>query len=148
MVTLDVSHNALCELPRSFGKLVSLAQADLSSNKLRSPLVDGLGGLKRLKVCSLSVIHDALLYLRNSNPRCHFYHPQSLDLRENVAILELPAELLRDTPLHRLEVDPHLLGGDGLLRAMDGSFEYLERRKARIDQEVAGKAKGGDISLD
>lgn len=73
---------------------------------------------------------------------------QSLDVRENVAILELPAELLRDTPLHRLVVDSHLLGKDGLLLEMEGSAEYLERRKARIDQEVAGKAKGGEIAFD
>ncbi|MBO8584221.1 hypothetical protein INO15_13940, partial [Staphylococcus aureus] len=89
-------HNAITALPRGFGQLVSLAQADLSFNKLGSPLVEGLGGLKRIK---------------------------SLDLRENVAILELPAELLRDTPLHRLGVDPHLLGSDGLLREMEGSKE-------------------------
>ena len=54
----------------------------------------------------------------------------------------------RDTPLHRLGVDAHLLGKDGLLREMEGSAEYLTRRKARIDQEVAGKAKGGEIAFD
>ena len=48
---------------------------------------------------------------------------QSLDVRENVAILTLPADLLRDTPLHRLGVDPHLLGKDGLLQEMEGSAE-------------------------
>mmetsp|Transcript_17890 Transcript_17890/g.48300 ORF Transcript_17890/g.48300 Transcript_17890/m.48300 type:complete len:253 (-) Transcript_17890:461-1219(-) len=121
LATLDCAHNAIATLPASFGKLTSLNQADLSYNKLGSPLVAGLGGLKRIK---------------------------SLDLRENVAILELPAELLRDTPVHRLGVDPHLLGKDGLLVEMEGSAEYLQRRKARIDQEVAGKAKGGEIAFD
>jgi len=121
LASLDASHNAIAELPASFGKLTALNAVDLSYNRLGSPLVAGLGGLKRLK---------------------------SLDVRENVAILELPAELLRDTPLHRLGVDAHLLGKDGLLTEMEGAAEYLQRRKARIDQEVAGKAKGGEIAFD
>ena len=124
---LDASHNKLRALPAAFGALCMLAHADLSDNELGGEgLPDGLGALKRLK---------------------------ELDLHGNAPLVvhaRLPPELLLDTPLQRLELDPDLLGTDGLLlEDVAGSAEaqqaYITRRKARIDKEVHAKERGGEI---
>ena len=62
----------------------------------------------------------------------------------------MPAELLLETPIHRLEVDAELLGPDGLLlpQAAGGAEAqeaYNARRKARIDKEMHAKERGGEI---
>ena len=75
------------------------------------------------------------------------------ELRANAPLVvhgSLPAELCLSTPLHRLELDPELLGTDGVLLAEAAGGEearaaYLERRKARIDKEIHAKDRGGDI---
>lgn len=125
---LDASHNRLAALPAGFGHLSALVAADLSHNQLGA-LPDGLGGLKRLK---------------------------DLDLRDNAPLVVharqagLPAELLLNTPLHRLELDEPLLEIDGLLsETTAGGPEpraaYVARRKARIDKELHSKDRGGEI---
>ena len=125
LTTLDASSNKLATLPAGFGALESLVAADLSNNQLGA-LPPGLGGLKRIK---------------------------DLDLRGNAPLVvfgAVPAELLLETPLHRLEVDPELLGSDGLLLPSAASGEeaqaaYCERRKARIDKEMHAKERGGEL---
>jgi len=124
---LDASSNKLSGLPTGIGALEMLSAADFSNNQIGA-LPDGLGGLKRLK---------------------------DLDLRGNAPLVVhavIPAELLLNTPLHRLEVDPELLGTDGLLLpSVAGGEEaqaaYNARRKARIDKEMHAKERGGDISF-
>ena len=65
-------------------------------------------------------------------------------------VMEVPPELQLQTPLHRLEVDPEMLGTDGTLAVeaaggLEAQQAYLQRRKARIDKEVHAKARGGEL---
>lgn len=125
---LDASHNKLTAVPAGFGALAMLAAADLSHNELGG-LPAGLGALRRLK--DLDLRHNAPLAV-------------------NASAHGLPPELLTDTPIHRLELDPELLDIDGLLAegAAGGATArqaYLERRKARIDKELHAKDRGGEI---
>ncbi len=124
---LDVSHNAIGALPSGLGELSSLVTADLSHNQLGA-FPDGLAfsGLKRLK---------------------------ELDLRHNAPLVvhgALPAELCLSTALQHLQLDPELLGTDGLLTSdaaggSEAQAAYLARRKGRIDKELHAKERGGDI---
>lgn len=124
---LDASSNKLDRLPAGFGYLEALMAANLSHNQLGA-LPSNLGGLKRLK---------------------------ELDLRGNAPLVvhgSVPAELLLETPLHRLEVDPEMIGSDGLLLpeaagGVEALAAYTARRKARIDKEMHAKERGGDISF-
>uniref|UniRef100_A0A7S0L3A4 Uncharacterized protein n=1 Tax=Coccolithus braarudii TaxID=221442 RepID=A0A7S0L3A4_9EUKA len=107
-------------MPADLGSLGGLVDAKLGHNRLSSPLPPGLGRLGRLK---------------------------DLDISGNAAIVEVPEDLLRDTTLQHLKVDPALLGSDGMLKEMPGSDAYLVRRKARIDKELHSKATGGDVDF-
>ena len=126
LATLDASSNKLRALPAGFGHLASLASASLANNHLGALPESGLGGLKRLK---------------------------DLDLRSNAPLVvhgSVPAELLLDTPLHRLELDEALLEIDGLLSEVaaggkESREAYIARRKARIDKEMHSKDRGGEI---
>jgi len=78
---------------------------------------------------------------------------KDIDLRGNAPLVvhgSVPPELLLQTPIHRLELDPELLGVDGVLSVeAAGSAEaqaaYLGRRKERIDKEMHSKDRGGEI---
>jgi hypothetical protein len=115
---LTAAHNRLAALPDDFGRLAALVEADLSANDL-ALLPPTLGGCKRLRV---------------------------LKLVGNANLSPLPAQLLTDTPLDRVEVDPHLLGGDGLVSG-EGSDAYNARRKLLKDKEMAAKFNGGEVKF-
>lgn len=84
---------------------------------------------------------------------CGLRRLKDLDLRANAPLVvhgHVPAELLLSTPVHRLELDPEMVGIDGLLtvEAADGDEArqaYLARRKERIDKELHAKERGGEI---
>mmetsp|Transcript_35422 Transcript_35422/g.92981 ORF Transcript_35422/g.92981 Transcript_35422/m.92981 type:complete len:180 (+) Transcript_35422:438-977(+) len=127
LTQIDASSNRLASLPEGFGALEALTAADFSNNQLGA-LPQGLQGLKRLK---------------------------DLDLRGNAPLVVhglVPPELLLETPLHRLELDPELLATDGLLLLSAAGTEeahaaYLQRRKARVDKEMHAKERGGEINF-
>lgn len=118
LTVLLAAHNRLETLPPSFGALASLVELDLSSNRLLA-LPDELGSCPRIREVRVS---------------------------DNPTLPGLPAPLLRDTPLDRVEVDPQLLGDDGLL-AGDGADAYNARRKRLVDKELHAKLRGGDLKF-
>lgn len=118
LALLTASQNKLVAVPDDFGRLASLVEADLSFNQLLM-LPDTCQGCKRLRL---------------------------LKLKGNPSLAKLPVSLLTDTPLDRVEVDDHLLGGDGLLSG-EGAEEYNRRRKALVDKEVSTKLHGGDLKF-
>lgn len=118
LALLTAARNRLAALPDDFGRLAELVEADLSGNDL-GLLPDSLGGCAKLRL---------------------------LKLRGNPSLGRLPPALLTDTPLDRVEVDAHLLGGDGLLGG-EGADAYNARRKQLVDKEVHAKLHGGELKL-
>ena len=108
-----VSHNALAALPESMCALRSLTELDASSNKL-GKLPAGLGALESLAQASfannmIGALPSGLEGLKRI---------KDLDLRGNAPLVvhgSVPPELLLQTPIHRLELDPEMLGVDGVL---------------------------------
>ena len=147
--TLNVARNALTALPESMCAMASLATLDASSNKLQS-LPAGIGHLASLVSANLSNNHLGAL---PASGYSGLKRLKDLDLRQNAPLVvhgSVPAELLLDTPLHRLELDVAMLEVDGLLsETAAGGNEareaYIVRRKARIDKEMHSKDRGGEI---
>ena len=148
--TLVVAHNKLVALPESMCAMRSLQVLDASHNRLQQ-LPAGFGALAMLTACNLS--NNQLGGQGLPSGLGALAHLKDLDLHGNAPLVvfgRLPPELLLETPLHRLEVDPELLDTDGLILATAaGSPEareaYIGRRKGRIDKEVHAKERGGEI---
>ncbi|KAG8459162.1 hypothetical protein KFE25_005673 [Diacronema lutheri] len=138
---LHVDDNALVELPAAIGDLCALVLLTASRNKLAA-LPDDFGRLAQLVEVDLS--DNELALLPASLSGCE--RLRLLKLRGNRALAPLPAALLTDTALDRVEVDEHLIGGDGLL-AGDGADAYNGRRKQLLDKELHAKLHGGDLKF-
>ena len=140
LTTLEACFNQLSQLPSTFGQLGALVVADLRSNQLSSPLPAALGGLKRLKeldlrdnVCVLTLPVE-LLRGRSKirTPSLPSWNRKVEGVRRHHGRLSVrPPVATGDTPLQALKVEPHLIGPDGLLTAMDGSDVTLARTRIR-----------------
>jgi Leucine-rich repeat (LRR) protein len=142
---LDLSMNVLVASDlKGGGQLQSLVQLNLAQNP-------GLASLDQLAFKELKSLEDLNVdgTSLHSLPEALSECPRLLVLSARDNQLEsVPERILRDSPLlHTLNLDGNKGISEGKLIDMPGSDAYLQRRKARLDKQIAGGTFQPNLAL-